>query len=433
MNKGKMLRRIMVYTHNSIGLGHAVRTMALIDGMRRTGSGIEWLVLSGTSAPRIFLDQGVEIVKLPGVRHALDVPGHPFLPRSLGSFHVHEIIAWRRRIIDECLLHFKPDVIMVEHSPAGLMGEVAPLLAARAARGPENGGPALIHLSRGMYGFAPRFIDAPNDYPGLPPNTSILHLYDALYVFEEKTTVDVNREFFGNDPTLEAKIRYMGRISARNADELGNPKEFPADPWAGNKPFILFVLGRFGRVEDLHVRIFKACRSIGLDKGRDILVVPDVYLKPETLKDLKAHPASQGVRFTPFIPHLVDAMAKADLVVCRAGYNIINEVMLTGVKALIIPESHPSGEQERRAASLSGPGLLVRTESACLSGHLESDLEVLLRQPPRPSSGDFDRFRIGRIIVEELEELLAGRGQDVTATEKALTCPGFPLSDQALS
>jgi predicted glycosyltransferase len=423
----------MVYTHNSIGLGHAVRTMALIDGMRRADPEIEWLVLSGTSAPRIFLDQGVELIRLPGVRHALDVPGHPFLPRSLGSFAIHEIIAWRRRIIDECRLHFKPDVIMVEHSPAGLMGEVAPLLAARAARGTGKGGPALIHLSRGMYGFAPRFIAASNGYPGVPPNTSILRLYDALYVFDEKTTVDVNREFFGNDPALEPKIRYMGRISARNADELGASAGYPGTPWAGNRPFILFVLGRFGRIEDLHSRILGACRNMGLDKGREILVVPDVYLKPETLEALKAHPASRGVRFTPFIPHLVDVMAGADLVVCRAGYNTINEVMLTGVKALIIPESHPSGEQERRAASLSGHGLLVRTESDCLSGDLESDLEALLRQPARPPAGDFDRFRIGRIMVDELEELLAGRGADSSSTEKVLTCPGFSFSAQTLS
>jgi predicted glycosyltransferase len=417
---GQALRRILVYTHNSIGLGHAVRTMALIDGMRRAAPGIEWLVLSGTSAPRIFLDQGVEIVKLPGVRHALDVPGHPFLPRSLGSFGIHEIIAWRRRIIEECRIHFKPDVIMIEHSLAGLMGEAAPLLAARAARGAEGGGPVLIHLSRGIYGAAPRSVAASIDWPGLPPHIAIPHLYDALYVFDERTMVDVNREFFGNDPALEARIRYLGRISARNADELGDSPGFPGTRRAGNRPFVLVVLGRFGRVEDLHVRILDACRNVGFGKGKEILVVPDVYLKPEVLKNLTAHPAARGVRFAPFIPHLVDVMARADLVVCRAGYNVVNEVMLTGVKALIIPESHPSGEQERRAASLSGHGLLVRTESACQSGDLESELEELMRQPARPSSGDFDRFRIGRIMVEDLEQLLAGRGRDFSEGENSM-------------
>ncbi|MEI8354547.1 MAG: glycosyltransferase [Deltaproteobacteria bacterium] len=411
--KGKIVRRIMVYTHNSIGLGHAVRTMALIDGMRRANPGIECLVLSGTSAPQIFLDQGVEIIRLPGVRHALDLPGHPFLPRNLDSFSINELIAWRRKIIDECLLHFNPEVIMIEHSLAGLMGEVSPLLAARAAHYPANASPALIHLSRGIYRFDPQFIAAPDDFPGLPPNTNILRLYDAFYVFEEKKMVDVNREFFGHDPTIESKIRYMGRISARNADELGNPKEFPGAPWARNKPFILFLLGRFGEIEDLHLRILRVFRHLGLDKGRDILIVPDVYLKPETLKALKAHPEFRDVQFTPFIPHLVDVMAKSDLVVCRAGYNIINEVMLTGVKAVIIPEAHPSGEQERRTASLSGDGLLVRNERSCLSDDIEDDLNTMMHQPPRPSSGDYDRFRIGRIIVEELEELLSRRSQDL--------------------
>jgi predicted glycosyltransferase len=277
-----------------------------------------------------------------------------------------------------------------------------------------------------MYGFAPRFIASSDRYPGLPPDVNILRLYDAFYVFDEKCVVDVNREFFGNDPALDPRIRYMGRISARNADELDPRVELPGASRSGNRPFILFVLGRFGRIEDLQIRILHACRNIGLDAGREILVVPDVYLKPETLQALKAHPASRGVRFTPFIPHLADLMARADLVVCRAGYNIINEVLLTGVKALIIPESHPSGEQERRAASLSGNGLLVRGEDACLSGDLESDLEALLRQPARPSSGDYDRFRIGRIMVDELERLLTRRGPDAGGGETALSAHALP-------
>jgi len=430
--EGTALGRIMVYTHNSIGLGHAVRTMALIDGMRRAAPRIEWLVLSGTSAPGIFLDQGVELVRLPGIRRALDVPGRPFLPRRLGSFTIQEIVAWLRRIIEECRIHFNPDVIMIEHSPAGLMGEASPLLAARADRGAAGNGPVLIHLSRGILAASPRSAAGHDDHPELPTGTNIASLFDALYVFDEKTTVDVNREFFGADPALEARIRYMGRISARNADELTDVKGLPGSPWTGDKPFVLLALGRFGRIEDLHRRILEACRKIGLDQGREILVVPDVYLKPETVEALKAQPAARGVRFAPFIPHLVDVMARADLVVCRAGYNMVNEVMLTGVRALIVPESHPSGEQERRAASLSGPGLLVRSESACLCCDLESDLEELMGHPLRPASGEFDRFRIGRALVEELEEMLAGGGRKSGGAEKARSGPHPSSSSGAL-
>jgi len=76
--------------------------------------------------PQIFWTRG-------GDRQAAEHPAclgisrEPFLPRRLKSLKIEEIIAWRRRLIGECLLHFKPDVIMIEHTLAGLEGEASPL------------------------------------------------------------------------------------------------------------------------------------------------------------------------------------------------------------------------------------------------------------------------------------------------------------------
>jgi predicted glycosyltransferase len=298
---------------------------------------------------------------------------------------------------------------MIEHTLAGLEGEASPLLGSRAACGPGKGGPVLVHLSRGIHRLIPERLNPPSQYPNLAPGTNILHLYDAFFVFEEKAVVDVNREFWGADPFVENKIHYLGRVAARNADELGSPVEFPAGFRTKDRPFVLLSLGRFGNIEDLHFNLFKILRKVCRHRDVELRVVADVYLKPEILKSLKNHGDSQGVRFLPFIPYLVQVMSRADLVICRAGYNMINEVLLSGVKALIIPENHPSREQERRAAGLSGKGLLVRDEDYCLSEKIEEDLKWLMKEPPRPPFGDYDRFRIGRIMIEELQRLLPSK------------------------
>ena len=399
------MQRILVYTHNAIGLGHAVRTMAVISGIRAARPHLDWLVLSGTSVPQIFLREGVEVVKLPGLRHALDRPGQPYIPRLLKSFTLEAVLDWRRRLIRECLKSYRPDVIMMEHSLVGLMGEADLLLAARIPRGPAAGGLGLVHLSRGIYRASPQPLLPPGPHPRLPPGTNILQLFDAFYVLEDPAVVDLNREHLGREPALEAKIRYFGRIAARNRGEL-NPTHDPfRTPPFGKEPFVLIVLGRYGRILDLHLRLLEACHHLGLHPERQVLVVGDPYLNPEIWAALKAHPAAHRARFVEFTPDLVEVMARADLVVCRAGYNSVNEVLLTGVRALVIPEPHPSGEQERRAAGIPGPNVQVLPEVACLSAELERVLSELLNRPPCPMPVDFDRFRIGRAMADDLDRL----------------------------
>ncbi|MBM3299753.1 MAG: hypothetical protein FJY85_07345, partial [Deltaproteobacteria bacterium] len=62
-----LIKRILVYTHNSIGLGHAFRTLAVVTGIKKWRPDIDFLVMSGCSIPQIFFQEGIEVVKLPSV------------------------------------------------------------------------------------------------------------------------------------------------------------------------------------------------------------------------------------------------------------------------------------------------------------------------------------------------------------------------------
>jgi len=395
------LRRVLVYTHNSIGLGHAVRVMAVIDGMRALLPSTDFLVLSGGSAPSIFLGEGVETIKLPGVRHDLDGPGQPFRPRYLRTLDRDAVFAWRERLIRECLNAFAPDVVMVEHALAGLRGEAAPLLARARRLAPD--GHVLVHLSRGIHCGAPMLLAPAASYPGLPPEAAVTGLYDAFYVLEERAVADVNREFFGDVAALEPRINYLGRIAARNAEELNGDRRV-AELCLG-RPLLLLSLGRHGRILELHARLLAALDRVPAALAGETLVVLDPYLPPEQVAAIKALPCAARVRFTPFIPCLEEIMAAAAVVVCRAGYNTVNELLVTGKPALVIPESHPSREQERRAGILSGRQAVVLTEQACLDGDPAAMLIDLLARPVRSATVRFDRFAVGRRIVADLRRL----------------------------
>ncbi|MBW1712096.1 MAG: hypothetical protein JRJ59_02975, partial [Deltaproteobacteria bacterium] len=84
----RRIKKILVYTHNSIGLGHAVRTLSVITGIRKSRPDIEFMVLSGTSVPQLFFKEGIELVKLPSTRLDIEPDGQFLRPRYLPSLNL---------------------------------------------------------------------------------------------------------------------------------------------------------------------------------------------------------------------------------------------------------------------------------------------------------------------------------------------------------
>ena len=105
----------------------------------------------------------------------------------------------------------------------------------------------------------------------------------------------------------------------------------------------------------------------------------------------------------PFLPDLVDLIHHSELVISRAGYNIVNEILLTGTKAILVPESHGGGEQEMRARSIQAENIRVLTEPEVLRNSPGETILELLNEPTRPISDKFDKYAIGKSIIEDLE------------------------------
>ena len=397
-------RRVLVYTHNAIGLGHAVRTAAVVDGLRAVWPQTDFLVLSGSAVPQIFLAKGIDVLKLPSIRHALDEPGEPYRARFLSTMDNGPLFAWRSHIIGEAFERFAPDLVMIEHCLAGLMGEAAPILAKKRSGAPFT----LVHLSRGIYREHPCVVVPCTN---LLPDSGITSAYDRFYVLEDPSVVDVNREFLGADPALDSRIRYLGRIASLNAGEFGDPHSAAASLGLGQQPFVLVSLGRNGHIVELHSRVLTALASCPRDDRTATVVVPDPYLTPTLLDGVGAVAAECGARLLPVVPGLSSVIAAARLVVCRAGYNTINEVLQASVPALVIPEHHPSGEQERRAAGLPRDNITVRSEEEALAAPLAPWLARLMARVPTRLVFDFDRFRIGRAMADDLVALAVASGR----------------------
>lgn len=399
----ELIKRILVYTHNSIGLGHAIRTLAVITGMKKWRPDIDFLVISGTSVPQIYFREGIEVIKLPSIKLDINRKGNPMHSRYLSGFDLEAIFDFRQTIILSTFNFFQPDALIIEHNMTGQMSELIPLLMKKWMR---RGGPVdfpLVHVCRGIMKWIP-LLRIPYQNPRhRSESINIGALYDFMYVLEDREVIDINKAFLGSDPELEKKIKYLGKITNKVHCELPTRSEGLERFGLPDKKTILISLGRSLHVFELAVKMFETFAKIGLDGGRQVVVVLDPYLEPTAAQALRDHPLASDIRFLPFVPDLIDLLCHAELVISRAGYNTVNEVLLTGTKALIIPESHGGGEQEQRARSLNESNIKVASESDILDGDCESLVRDLLELSPVAVKHSFDKYTIGKTIIQDLE------------------------------
>ncbi|MFC1834552.1 glycosyltransferase family protein [Thermodesulfobacteriota bacterium] len=400
---GARIKRILVYTHNSIGLGHAFRTLALITGMKKWRPDIDFLIISSTSVPQIFFNEGIEVVKLPSVKLDIDSKAHRLRSRYLHDVELEDIFDFRQRVILETFDFFKPDVLIIEHNMTGQMSECIPLLMKKWMR---QGGPvefALVHVCRGIMRWVP-LLTIPYENPRhRSESINIGSLYDFMYVLEDREVIDINKAFLGNDPELEKKIRYLGKITNRTYGELAARQETLRRFGLPDKKIVLVSLGRNEQVLGLSKKLLEYFDNEPFRRDHRVVFVVDPYLDKRTAGTLRGFASDEAAIFLNFSPDLVDLINHSELVVSRAGYNTVNEILLTGTKAVLIPESHGSGEQEQRVKCIPNENIIAVTEKDLLSGEAQEAILDLLDSPAPRVSYKFDKYAVGKYILEELD------------------------------
>ncbi len=397
------IKRILVYTHNSIGVGHAFRTAAVISGIKKWRPDIDFLVISGTSVPEVFFKEDIEVIKLPSVKMDIDHRDNSLHSRYLTGFDLEAIFDFRQSLIMSSFDFLQPDALIIEHNMTGQMSELIPLLMKKWMR---KGGPvdfALVHICRGIMKWIP-LLRIPYQNPRhRSESINIGALYDFMYVLEDREVIDINKAFLGDDPELEPKINYLGKITNKTLDELHSRQETLERFGLPDKKLVVISLGRNQKVLDLSIRMAEIFNKT-FDRNEYVLVnVVDTYLDKASVSALKSHESCRNVRFLTFLPDLVDLFYHSEVIISRAGYNTVNEILLTGAKAIIVPESHGGGEQELRARSVGTTNMLVLNEDNILAKDPSQQILDFMEHGSRVAPSRFDKYSIGKKIIDDLE------------------------------
>ena len=114
---------ILMYSHDTYGLGHIRRTMAIANHLRGPETNI--LILTGSPiVGRFTLPEGIDFVRIPGM---IKKTNEEYLPLSI-KINPEHALDIRKSIIQATAQAFQPQLFIVDKEPLGLKKEILPTL-----------------------------------------------------------------------------------------------------------------------------------------------------------------------------------------------------------------------------------------------------------------------------------------------------------------
>lgn len=366
--------RILHYCHDSYGLGHLRRTLALAHRVRERLPDATQLVVSGAAHTDGWsLPAGADWVKLPSV---VKVGPGEYRPRSL-ECSFDSALQLRQDIVLAAARHFRPDVFVVDHVPSGLDGEALPALRYASAAG--------ARLILGLRDVLDEGALVRRAWRKGGVHALLDRLYDRIVIYGDASVYDLVEEY-DFSPAAAAKARYVGYLRAPRPAPAALVRERLG---VGDDRLVVVTAGGGGDGFCLLAAALDSLASEPLERSQAILVAGPLMPEEERAElARRAAGSSRNVRLLTSVPELDDIVAAADAVISMGGYNTVREILTYARPALIVPRIRPRLEQLIRAEALARRHLVRMLHPAELTAsRLAIELRRLLEAPPRPAAG----------------------------------------------
>jgi predicted glycosyltransferase len=397
--------RVLLYSHDTFGLGHLRRSRAIANAIVADWPGASVMIISGSPMIGNFeFGSGVDYIRIPGVTK---LPDGAYCSLNL-NVSLDEAVGLRQALILRSAEMFRPDVLIVDKEPTGFRGEILPTLAyLRACR---------CRLVLGIR-------DVMDEPALLVPEwerkgaKDALGQYDEIWVYGLKDVYEPLAAL-GLSSEVERRIIYTGYLRR----DMPHSPPLSRYPKITKQPFILVTAGGGGDGDDLMDWVISAYEA---DSGLDLpaLILFGPFLNRDRrrayMDRVGKHPKLDALTFDTQIELLIK---KADAVVAMGGYNTFCEILSFDKRALIVPRTRPRLEQHIRAVEAQRLGLVRMLSDRDEPRSPERMAQALrdLSGQPRPSQvvipgllDGLDRIR------ERFTEMLAARTSDLPSIHQA--------------
>ncbi len=353
-------RRIAFYSHDTQGLGHIRRNLALAGAIVAADPRTDVLVLTGApQATSLPLPPHTEVITVPTV--AKDSDGG--YAAATFAMDLDALLTLRSNVITTALTSFAPDVVVVDKVARGLDGELEQALEAlHAVRGHTTGARPRVVL--GLRDILDDPLTAAREWRSSRTTQAIRDHYDEVWVYGDRDVVDVVADY-ELPPTVARRVRYTGYLVDGRSEGLIPPRdEPPAGPVP--RPYVLCMVGGGQDGYDTALAFAHATYPT----GRTGVIITGPYMQPSLrLRLQEIADGCDDLVVREFVTDAVELVAGADAVVSMGGYNTVCEVLTGNVPALIVPRVRPRQEQLVRADRLSGLGLVDALHPELVTPH----------------------------------------------------------------
>ena len=363
--------RILMYSHDTFGLGHLRRCRTIAHALVEQYRGLNVLIISGATIAGAFdYRSRVDFVKIPSV---IKLRNGEYT--SLAThIDLAETLKMRQSIIRHTAETFQPDIFIVDKEPMGLRGEVEETLEYLKPKGTR----LVLGLREVM--DAPHLLDA--EWKQRDILQKIGHHYDSIWVYgppdfyDPLVSLDV-------PPAVRGKMDFVGylqRSVSTGEESAHRPKG----------DYLLVTTGGGGDGADLVRDVIEAykCNPSLTQKA---LIVLGPYMKAKQRLKLTRKAASvPQITVIQFDTRMEELIAGATAVVAMGGYNTFCEIVSFDKRALIVPRVKPRQEQLIRASRAAELGLvdMLLPDQAADPQQLAAALKALpARLPPSQAAG----------------------------------------------
>ena len=362
--------RVLIYSHDSFGLGHLRRCRAIAHSLVEQYKGLSVLILSGSPIIGSFdFRARVDFVRIPGV---IKLHNGEYTSLAL-HIDLSQTLKMRESIIRHTAEIFAPDLFLVDKEPLGLKGEVTDTLNMLKRSG--------TRVVLGLRDIMDESSLLRSEWERKHVMPALRDLYDEIWIYGIAQMGDPLSEV-GAPPQLLAKTLFTGYLRRPVPSEpvLRAPIDLDA-------PFLLVTTGGGGDGFAMIDAILNAYET-DTTLPYPALMVFGPFMPPAQQDEFLARVAQLGsVEAITFDSHLENLMVRAAGVVSMGGYNTFCEILSFNQRAILMPRTKPRAEQAIRAARAAEFGLVkVLDPENGLS--VETTIRALHELPHQPLPSD---------------------------------------------
>ncbi|MFT7682986.1 glycosyltransferase family protein [Moritella dasanensis] len=376
--------RLLIYSHDSFGLGHLRRCRTIAHALVDRYKGLSVLIITGSPIiGRFDFKARVDFIRIPGV-----IKLHNGEYTSLGLLiDLADTMALRESIILNTSKVFQPDIFLVDKEPGGLKDEVVSTLT----HFKDTDTKCILGLRDVM--DSPELLKKEWQKKNVMP--LLENLYDELWVYGP---AEVSNPLQGLDikQVVTDKTLFTGYLPRQLPQQVDTDAiNFP------DRPYILVTPGGGGDGIEMIDWVLRAYESSPTLMPALFVLGPFMPAteRNDFLRRAEVLPHVDALTFSNHLEHL---MFEAEAVIAMGGYNTFCEILSFDKPAMILPRTQPREEQLIRARNAAAVGLLsmLDLDSERLTETMVDGIISLLKQD-KPSKHKLDNLLNGLDFVAD--------------------------------